>query len=86
MSIRTKKIKIISDFSDKNNLISSIKYFVDVKWTLITDKRTLNFDQVSGLLTATGKFEWSQDLPLNENVFDPLNVQIQIRRNIISNL
>ena len=41
------KIKIISDFSEKNNLISSIKYFVDVKWTLITDNRTLNFDQVS---------------------------------------
>ena len=25
--------------------IVSIKYFVDVKWTLITDKRTLNYDQ-----------------------------------------
>ena len=80
------KIKIISDFSEKNNLISSIKYFVDVKWTLITDKRTLNFDQVSGLLTSTGKFEWSKDLPVNENVFDPLNVQIQIRKNIISGM
>ena len=80
------KIKIISDFSEKNNLISSIKYFVDVKWTLITDKRTLNFDQVSGLLTSTGKFEWSKDLPVNENVFDPLNVQIQIRKNIIAGM
>ena len=80
------KIKIISDFSEKNNLISSIKYFVDVKWTLITDKRTLNFDQISGLLTSTGKFEWSKDLPVNENVFDPLNVQIQIRKNIIAGM
>ncbi len=80
------KIKIISDFYEKNNLMTSIKYFVDVKWTLITDKRTLNFDQVSRLLTSTGKFEWSQDLPLNENVFDPLNVQIQIRRNIIAGM
>jgi hypothetical protein len=80
------KIKIISDFSEKNNLISSIKYFVDVKWTLITDKRTLNFDQVSGLLTSTGKFEWSKDLPVNENVFDPLNVQIQIRKNILAGM
>ena len=80
------KIKIISDFSEKNNLVSSIKYFVDVKWTLITDKRALNFDQVSGLLTSTGKFEWSKDLPANENVFDPLNVQIQIRKNIIAGM
>ena len=80
------KIKIISDFSEKNNLISSIKYFVDVKWTLITDKRTLNFDQISGLLTSTGKFEWSKDLPVNENVFDPLNVQIQIRKNILAGM
>ena len=80
------KIKIISDFSEKNNLISSIKYFVDVKWTLITDKRTINFDRVSGLLTSTGKFEWRKDLPANENVFDPLNVQIQIRKNIIAGM
>ena len=80
------KIKIISDFSEKNNLMSSIKYFVDVKWTLITDKRALNFDKDSGLLTSTGKFEWSKDLPVNENVFDPLNVQIQIRKNIIAGM
>jgi hypothetical protein len=32
------KIKIISDFSEKNNLISSTKYFVDVKWTLLMIK------------------------------------------------
>ena len=80
------RIKIISDFSEKDNLIASSKYFVDVKWTLISDKRTLNFDQTSGILTSKGKFEWSQDLLKNENVFDPLNVQIQIRKNVISGL
>ena len=78
------KIKIISDFSEKNNLITSSKYFVDIKWTLISDKRTLTYDQAAGMLISIGKFEWSQDLPNNENVFDPLNAQIQIRKNIIA--
>tara|TARA_B100000530_G_scaffold329298_1_gene271125 strand:+ start:3713 stop:4393 length:681 start_codon:yes stop_codon:yes gene_type:complete len=80
------RIKIISDFSEKNNLITSTKYFVDVKWTLISDKRTLNFDQTLETLTSKGKFEWSQALLKNENVFDPLNVQIQIRKNVIAGL
>ena len=80
------RIKIISDFSEKDNLITSSRYFVDVKWTLISDKRTLNFDQASGNLTSKGKFEWTQDLPGNENVFDPLNVQIQIRKNVIAGM
>ena len=80
------RIKIISNFSEKNNLITSTKYFVDVKWTLISDKRTLNFDQTLETLTSKGKFEWSQALLKNENVFDPLNVQIQIRKNVIAGL
>ena len=80
------RIKIISDFSEKDNLMTSTKYYVDVKWTLISDKRTLNFDQASGTLTSKGKFEWSQALIENENVFDPLNVQIQIRKNVIAGL
>ena len=80
------RIKIISDFSEMDNLITSNRYFVDVKWTLISDKRTLNFDQASGNLTSKGKFEWTQDLPGNANVFDPLNVQIQIRKNVIAGL
>jgi hypothetical protein len=80
------RIKIVSDFSEKNNLMTSTKYYVDVKWTLISDKRTLNFDQSSGTLTSKGKFEWSQALIENENVFDPLNVQIQIRKNVIAGL
>jgi hypothetical protein len=42
------RIKIISDFTEINNLMTSTKYFVDVKWTLISDKRTLNFDQDAG--------------------------------------
>ena len=80
------RIKIISDFTEQDNVITSGKYFVDVKWTLISDKRTLNFDQAAGVLTSKGKFKWSQDLLRNENVFDPLNVQIQIRKNVIAGL
>ena len=80
------RIKIISNFSEQNNLITSAKYHVDVKWTLISDKRTLSFDQASRTLTSKGKFEWAQDLLENENVFDPLNVQIQIRKNVIAGL
>lgn len=80
------RIKIISDFNENNNLMTSTKYYVDVKWTLISDKRTLNFDQISGTLTSKGKFEWSQPLLENENIFDPLNVQIQIRKNVIAGL
>ena len=80
------RIKIISDFTEINNLMTSTKYFVDVKWTLISDKRTLNFDQDAGTLSSKGKFKWTQDLIKNENVFDPLNVQIQIRKNVIAGL
>ena len=80
------RIKIISDFSETDNRIISTKYYVDVKWTLISDKRTLNFDLASETLTSKGKFEWSQALIENENVFDPLNVQIQIRKNVIAGL
>ena len=80
------RIKIISDFTEINNLITSTKYFVDVKWTLISDKRTLNFDQDAGTLSSKGKFKWNQDLLKNENVFDPLNAQIQIRKNVIAGL
>ena len=80
------RIKIISDFSEMNNLISSTQYYVDAKVLIRSDKRTLNFDQSSGTLTSKGKFEWSQTLLKNENVFDPLNVQIQIRKNVIAGL
>ena len=80
------RIKIISDFTENNNLMTSTKYYVDVKWTLISDKRTLIFDQASKTLTSKGKFEWSQDLLEDENVFDPLNVQIQIRKKVMKGL
>ena len=49
------RIKIISDFTESNNLMTSTKYYVDARWTLISDKRTLNFDQASGTLTSKGK-------------------------------
>ena len=80
------RLKIISNFLDQDNHITSSKYFVDVKWTLISDKRTLDFDQTEGILTAKGKFKWTQDLLKTENIFDPLNAQIQIRKNIIGGL
>ena len=80
------KIKIISDFSEKDNLISSTQYYVDARVLIRSDKRTLKFDQSSGTLTSKGKFEWSQTLLKNKNVFDPLNVQIQIRKNVIAGL
>ena len=80
------RIRIISDFLDQNNQITSSKYSVDVKWTLISDKRTLDFDQTSGIVTSKGKFNWTQDLLESENIFDPLNVQIQIRKNVIKGL
>ena len=80
------KIKIISDFIEEDNLISSTQYYVDAKVLIRSDKRTLKFDQSSGTLTSKGKFEWSQTLLTNENVFDPLNVQIQIRKNVIAGL
>ena len=80
------KIKIISDFIEEDNLISSIQYYVDAKVLIRSDKRTLKFDQSSGTLTSKGKFEWSQTLLKNENVFDPLNLQIQIRKNVIAGL
>ena len=80
------RIEIISDVLETDNRITSIKYYVDAKWTLISDKRTLNFDQASGTLTSKGKFKWNQALIENENVFDPLNVQIQIRKNVIAGL
>ena len=80
------RIKIISDFFEKNNLISSKQYYVDAKVLIRSDKRTLTFDRFSGTLTSKGKFEWSQALLKNKNVFDPLNVQIQIRRNVIAGL
>ena len=80
------RIKIISDFIEENNLISSTQYYVDAKVLIRSDKRTLSYDQSSGTLTSKGKFKWSQTLLKNENVFDPLNVQIQIRKNVIAGL
>ena len=35
------------------------------------------------MISATGKFEWSKELPENLEIFDPLNAQIQIRKKVI---
>ena len=80
------RLKIISNFLDQDNYITSSKYSVDVKWTLISDKRTLDFDQSKGILTSNGKFKWVQDLLESDNIFDPLNAQIQLRKNVIGGL
>ena len=40
------KIKIISDFTEIDNLIASVNILLMSKWTVISDKRTLKFDQV----------------------------------------
>ena len=49
-------LKIISDFTEADNQIASTKYNVDVKWTLISDKRVLTFDQAKNTLISAGKF------------------------------
>ena len=50
------KIKIISDFIEEDNLISSTQYYVDAKVLIRSDKRTLNYNQSSATLTSKGKF------------------------------
>ena len=40
------RIKIISNFLEQNNRITSTRYSVDVKWTLISDKRTLDLSLI----------------------------------------
>ena len=54
--------------------------------TVFKDNRTLSFDSKKNEVTASGKFEWTQKLPENGTVFDPLNVQIEIRKNVINNV
>ena len=80
------RIKIHSNFIEQDNLITSIKYFVDVKWTVFKDKRVLMFDQEENKLTSSGKFKWTQDLTSGDSIFDPLNGQIQIRKNVIAGI
>ena len=80
------RIKIRSNFVEEDNQITSNEYLVDVKWTVFKDKRTIIFDQKNNKLISKGKFKWTQALLEDQNIFDPLNVQIQIRKNIIANI
>ena len=80
------RINIQSDFIEKNNVMTSKKYSVKARLAIITDQRVLDFNQKEGTVTSKGKFNWTQNLLENENVFDPLNAQIQIRKNIIAGL
>jgi len=80
------KINIQSNFMEKNGKLIPEKYSVGVRWTVFKDNRTLSFDSKKNEVTASGKFEWTQKLPENGTVFDPLNVQIEIRKNVINNV
>ena len=80
------KINIQSNFIEKNGKLLPEKYTVGVRWTVLKDTRTLSFDSKKNELTAFGKYEWTQKLPENATVFDPLNVQIEIRKNVINNV
>ena len=80
------RINIQSDFTEKDNVMTSKKYSVKARLAIIKDQRVLDFNQKEGTVTSKGKYNWTQDVIGNENVFDPLNVQIQIRKNVISGL
>ena len=80
------RISIQSNFIEKDNVMTSKKYSVSARLAIIKDQRVLDFNQEEGTVTSKGKFNWTQNLLTNENVFDPLNVQIQIRKNVISGL
>lgn len=80
------RIKIRSNFIEEDHQITSSEYLVDVKWTVFKDKRTIIFDQKNNKLISKGKYKWTQSLLEDQNIFDPLNVQIQIRKNIIANI
>ena len=80
------RIKISSNFVEEDHQITSKEYLADVKWTVFKDKRTITFDQKNNKLISKGKFKWTQALLEDQNIFDPLNVQIQIRKNIIANI
>lgn len=77
------RINIGSQFNESENFIATNLYSVDAKWTLIRQERVLKFDQEEKVISATGKFEWSKELPENLEIFDPLNAQIQIRKKVM---
>ncbi|MDA9601087.1 DUF3108 domain-containing protein [Pseudomonadota bacterium] len=77
------KINIGSDFHESEDFISTNRYTVSAKWTVVKQERVLKFDREEKTMSASGKFEWVKDLPENLEIFDPLNAQIQIRKKVM---
>lgn len=77
------KINIGSDFHESEDFISTNRYTVSAKWTIVKQERVLKFDREAKTMSASGKFEWVKDLPENLEIFDPLNAQIQIRKKVM---
>ena len=77
------KINIGSDFHESEDFISTNRYTVSAKWTIVKQERVLKFDREAKTMSASGKFEWAKDLPENLEIFDPLNAQIQIRKKVM---
>ena len=77
------KINIGSDFHESEDFISTNRYTVSAKWTIVKQERVLKFDREEKTISASGKFEWVKDLPENLEIFDPLNAQIQIRKKVM---
>ncbi|MDA9618401.1 DUF3108 domain-containing protein [Pseudomonadota bacterium] len=77
------KINIGSDFHESEDFLSTNRYTVSAKWTIVKQERVLKFDREEKTMSASGKFEWVKDLPENLEIFDPLNAQIQIRKKVM---
>ena len=77
------KINIGSDFHESEDFISTNRYTVSAKWTIVKQERVLKFDREEKTISASGKFKWVKDLPENLEIFDPLNAQIQIRKKVM---
>ena len=77
------KINIGSNFHESEDFISTNRYTVSAKWTIVKQERVLKFDREEKTISASGKFEWVKDLPENLEIFDPLNAQIQIRKKVM---
>ena len=77
------KINIGSNFHESEDFISTNRYTVSAKWTIVKQERVLKFDRAEKTISASGKFEWVKDLPDNLEIFDPLNAQIQIRKKVM---
>ena len=90
-------IKNLTDYGAFIDLggMDGLVHITDISWTKINSPseilnlgedinvKVLKFDQEEKVISATGKFEWSKELPENLEIFDPLNAQIQIRKKVI---